>query len=469
MSISRILRSSALMGGAQVVVLLSGFARTKLIALVLGASGVGLAGIFNSFSGSISSLAGWGLGASGVRLVASATDQEKDSRTAAVRRLGWILSLVGLIMALLLFWPIGWWTFDSNEYAMELAIVGMSVPCLIAAGAWAALLQANGRIGSLAKVQIIGALAGMLVGLPLIYACGSVGIAISILLAAASPAVLLWMSARKHCAQGNETVADTGDIMALVSLGGALMLVGWVSQLSTYLVRMAIIRMEGLDAAGYYHAAFAISGSLPGFVFAAMGADFFPRVAAADGEENALRTTEKQIMVGLILATPLIGILLLFGDQIVALLFAESFFPANKPLVWLTWGVFVRLIAWPLGYWMIARSSSKAVVAIECGAALTLVLSQSWLTSVAGLTGTGAGFFLGYVLYAIVLGIFARYKSGRWLSKRCGLYMMVTTTILACGQLAVHDSKIFSAKAAWIALLTLWSVASYSMLKRYED
>lgn len=469
MSVSRILRSSALMGGAQVVVLLAGFARTKLIALVLGASGVGLAGVFNSFSGSISSLAGWGLGTSGVRVIASATGKEKELRTAAVRRLGWILSLIGLVVACILFWPVGWWTFNSNEYVMELAIVGMSVPCLIAAGAWTALLQANGKIGSLAKVQIIGALAGMLVGLPLIYFYGSVGIAVSIFLAAAWPAVLLWMSARKHCTQGSELVADKGDIMTLVSLGGALMLVGWVSQLSTYLVRMAIVRMEGLDAAGYYHAAFAISGSLPGFVFAAMGADFFPRVAAADGEESALRTTEKQIMVGLILATPLIGILLLFGDQIVTLLFAESFFPANKPLVWLTWGIFIRLIAWPLGYWMIARSSSKVVVAIECGAALALVLSQSWLTSVAGLTGAGAGFFLGYVLYAIALGIFARYKSGRWLSKRCAMFMLATTTILACGQLALHDSKIFSAKAAWIAVLALWSAASYAMMKRHED
>ena len=67
MSFARILRTSALMGGAQVVVLLVGFARTKIIALVLGAQGVGLIGIFNAFSGNVSTLAGWGLGTSGVR------------------------------------------------------------------------------------------------------------------------------------------------------------------------------------------------------------------------------------------------------------------------------------------------------------------------------------------------------------------------------------------------------------------
>jgi PST family polysaccharide transporter len=469
MSFARILRSSALMGGAQVIVLLVGFARTKMIALVLGASGVGLAGIFNSFSGSINSFAGWGLGTSGVRLIASSTEREKALKSAAVRQLGWLLSLVGMMLALALLWPVGWWTFDSNEYVLELAIVGMSVPCLIAAGAWTALLQANGKIGSLAKVQIMGALAGMLVGLPLIYLYGSVGIAISIFLAAAWPAALLWRSALKHCPPGKEFIADGADIRALMTLGGALMLVGWVSQLSTYLVRMAIIRMEGLDAAGYYHAAFAISGSLPGFVFAAMGADFFPRVAAADSEENALLTTERQIVVGLILATPLVGVLLLFGDEIVALLFAESFFPANQPLAWLTWGIFFRLIAWPLGYWMIARSSSKAVAVIECGAAITLVVLQTWLTGVSGLAGAGAGFLLGYILYAVSLAFFVRYKAGRWLSRRCVMFTLATTMILAAGQFALHDTSKFYAKAVLIGALVLWSIGSYAIMKKHED
>ena len=49
MSFARILRSSALMGGAQIIVLAAAFVRAKAIALILGASGVGLIGIFNAF------------------------------------------------------------------------------------------------------------------------------------------------------------------------------------------------------------------------------------------------------------------------------------------------------------------------------------------------------------------------------------------------------------------------------------
>ena len=174
MSFARILRSSALMGGAQVVVLVAGFVRAKVIALILGASGVGLIGIFNAFSGNVATFAGWGLGTSGVRLIAGASEEEKPAKIAAVRRMGWALSLLGLALALLLFWPIGSATFASSQYATEMAIVACAVPCIIASSAWSALLQASGKVASLAKVQIAGALAGLLIGLPAVFLWGTI-------------------------------------------------------------------------------------------------------------------------------------------------------------------------------------------------------------------------------------------------------------------------------------------------------
>jgi antigen flippase len=81
MPFARILRSSALMGGAQVVVLAAGFVRAKATALILGASGIGLIGIFNGYSGNIATIAGWGLGTSGVRLIAGASEEKSQPRS----------------------------------------------------------------------------------------------------------------------------------------------------------------------------------------------------------------------------------------------------------------------------------------------------------------------------------------------------------------------------------------------------
>ncbi len=469
MSFARILRSSALMGGAQVVGLASGFLRTKVIALVLGPAGVGLAGLFNTYSGNISALAGWGLGTSGVRLVAGAPEEEKPKAQAAVRRMGWFLSLIGLALGCLLFWPATRLTFGSSEYAFEMAIVALAVPCLIASGTWSALLQADGRVESLAKVQVVGATVGTVLGLPLIYLYGSTGVALAILLAAALPAALLWRAERTHCWSPSHGSVERPHLDALVKIGGALMVVGWASQLSTYLVRMAIVRLEGIEAAGLYQAAYSIAGSLPGFVFAAMGADFFPRVASTASEEEALKTTEKQIVASVILAAPLIGIILLFDQEILELLFTDSFRPAAAPLVWLTWGIYIRLLAWPFGFWMLAKGKPSVLIGFETGAAVVMVALQICMTQEAGLFGAGAGFFVTYVLYAMALLILSRVKAGRWLAPRPALFFVATASLLAACQLISCLMPGITAKACLTAALMIWSASAFSIFKKNED
>jgi PST family polysaccharide transporter len=403
MPFARILRSSALMGGAQAVVLAAGFVRAKAIALILGASGIGLIGIFNGFSGNIATFAGWGLGTSGVRLIAGASEEEKPAKVAAVRRMGWALSLLGLALGLLTFWPVGAATFTAGQYAIEMAIVALAVPCVIASSGWSAVLQASGKIASLAKVQIVGAMAGLVLGLPAIYFWGTIGIAVSIFFAAAVPAVVLWRAARAERPSSVASTVEAADLQQLVKLGGALMIVGWLGQLSAYLVRLAILRQEGLDAAGYYQAAYAISGSLPGFVFAAMGADFLPRVAAAKDEAEARSITEKQILAGLLLGVPLIVALLTLGELSIRLLYADTFDAAIPLLAWMAWGVFARLVAWPLGFWMMARRSPRAFIVVEGAACLISLALPVFLMGRMGLVGTAVGFFWAAILYAVLL------------------------------------------------------------------
>jgi antigen flippase len=435
MSFARILRSSALMGGAQVVVLFAAFVRAKIIAIIFGAAGVGLIGIFNAFSGNISAFAGWGLGTSGVRLIAGATAEEKPAKIAAVRRMGWTLSLLGLVLALLIFWPVGLVTFNSAQYAAEMAIVALAVPCVIASSAWSAVLQASGKVASLAKVQIAGALAGLLIGLPAIYFWGTKGIALSILLAAAVSAFVLWRAACKEQATGMAATAASVDLRNLVTLGGALMVVGWLGQLSAYLVRLAIVRQEGLEAAGFYQAAFAIAGSLPGFVFAAMGADFFPRVAAAKDDKEAIGVTQVQIQACLLLGVPLIALLLMFGDISIRALYARGLDPAAVLLPWMAWAVFMRVVSWPLGFWLIARGKPSLVVGLEAASNFVLILVSILLTQVTGVVGAAAATFIAALIYLLILAFVAHRKAGGISDRRTWMGILLATLSLGIAHL----------------------------------
>jgi PST family polysaccharide transporter len=463
MSFARILRSSALMGGAQVVVLAAGFVRAKAIALILGASGVGLIGIFNAFSGNVSAFAGWGLGTSGVRLIAGATEEEKPTKVAAVRRMGWMLSLLGLALGLLVFWPTARLTFASSEYATEMAIVALAVPCLIASSAWSAILQASGKISSLAKVQIAGALTGLLLGLPAIYFWGTIGIALSIMLASAVPAIVLWRTARSEVAAGSLVQVEGADLRQLFKLGGALMVVGWLGQLSAYAVRFAIVRQEGLDAAGYYQAAYAISGSLPGFIFAAMGADFLPRVAAAKDEAEARVATEHQIQAGLLMGTPLVVVLLSLGDLCLRLLYADGFAAALPLLAWMTWGVFLRLFAWPMAFWLLARGSNRTMIGIEGLSALLMTVLAVALLGSFGLVGCAMGFAYGQALYAVLLVLVARRRSGAWIGARTWGWTILSAAVCVTAQAFAAARP--SGLAAFVPAILSVAVAGFLYLR----
>lgn len=417
MAFARILRSSALMGGASVATLAAGFVRAKAIAWFAGPAGVGLMGICAGFSGNVATFAGWGLGTSGVRAIAGAEAAARPGKIAAVRAFGRLLAWLGATLTLALFWPVGWATFGSSEYALDLLIGGLAAPLVIATAMWTAILQAQGRLRQLAWTQVATAVGGLALGLPLIAWGGLHGIAPCLLLAAALPAFFTWRQARAAAPPAEAPPAARAEIAALVRLGGALMVVGLLSQLAAYAVRLLLIRQLGLEAAGNYQAALSIAGSLPGFVFAAMGTDFFPRVAAARDEAEAKELVEKQIQAGLLLALPLLALLLTMGRTCIHLLYKDDpqFDGAVLVLGWMIWGVFLRVLAWPMGFWLLARGSAWAVIVVEGIASLIMGLLPWVFIARHGLVGAGMAFFYGYLSYLALMLLIARRRAGVWL------------------------------------------------------
>jgi PST family polysaccharide transporter len=219
------------------------------------------------------------------------------------------------------------------------------------------------------------------------------------------------------------------------------MVVGLLSQLSAYLARWIVLREFGLVAAGHYQAALAIASSLPGFVFAAMATDFFPRVAAAKDETEARALVEKQIQAGLLLALPLLAALLTMGRVCIHWLYtADQFDPAIPLLAWMVWGVFFRLISWPMGFWLQARGSNRSVLIIELVSNLILGLLPLALIGTFGLSGAAIAFAAGYVAYAVLMTLVMRWRTGHWIGARTWAWAVLAGAALAAAQWSVASA-----------------------------
>ena len=100
----QILKATGVVGGAQIISILIRIIRVKVIAVLLGPAGVGIAGLYQSTITLVQNATSLGLGFSAVRDVAEADgtgDQRRVGRTITIlRRWVWLTGLLGMAVLL---------------------------------------------------------------------------------------------------------------------------------------------------------------------------------------------------------------------------------------------------------------------------------------------------------------------------------------------------------------------------------
>ena len=195
----------------------------------------------------------------------------------------------------------------------------------------------------------------------------------------------------------------------LIRLGIVLMLSGLLSSGSLLVARSLVVQRLGMDANGYFQAAWGITMTYLGFVLGAMGTDFFPRLSAAIHDRGAAnRMVNDQAEVAILIAGPIVLGMLSFAPSIVSLLYSSRFDPAIPVFRWQLFGNLFKVMSWPLGFILLARGASFHYFATE------LIWNGVFLGAVwlgldrYGLSVTGAGFLLAYVVYFIAVWVIAR-------------------------------------------------------------
>lgn len=122
-----IFRSSAIIGGATVINIVIGIVKVKVLAVLLGPAGVGLMGLYQNIVGLASTLAGCGLGNSGVRQLAASAGEE--ATLAIVRRALWLANLVLGLAGMALLWllrePVAQWVFGDATHVGDVGWLGL--------------------------------------------------------------------------------------------------------------------------------------------------------------------------------------------------------------------------------------------------------------------------------------------------------------------------------------------------------
>lgn len=442
-SYGQILKSSALIGGSSVLTILIGIVRTKAMAVLLGPAGFGLMGLYGSIIDLALAVASMGIGSSGVRQIAESVSTGNETRIArtviVLRRTTVLLGVMGAVLVMVFSAPLSTLTFGSDQHTGAVALLGLAVFFRAVSAGQGALIQGMRRIADLAKMGVWGALLGALLSIVLVYFLGEQGVAPSLVAAAAMGLVISWVYSRKvkieYPAMKRAEVRQ--EAVSLLKLGFAFMVSGILMMGATYAVRAIVLRLDGLDAAGFYSAAWTLGGLYVGIILQAMGADFYPRlVGAAEDHNQCNRLVNEQMQVSLLLAGPGVLATLTFAPLVILLFYSPKFYEAVEVLRWICLGIALRVITWPIGFIIVAKNRQ----AIFLGTEVVWIVVNVGLTWICvkffGVNGAGMAFFGSYVFHGLMIYPVVRWLSGfHWSSvnRRIGLFFVSSITVVFCG------------------------------------
>ncbi len=414
-SYGQILKSSSIIGGAQGINYVIGLVRTKVVAVLLGPSGVGLVGLYMSIISLVQSIAQMGIDQSGVREVADAAGSGNSERIAStvktLRRVCWATGVTGWLLTIALARPLAQWTFGSSEHVWAVAILGCVILLEAVAGGQRALLQGVRRIGDLARLQVASA------GLTTIMAIGIYAglrergiVPVIILTSVIQLACSWWFAQRVKVASINQPWAETWrNSRHLFKLGAALMYGMLLVSVVGLAIRALVVRNLDLNAAGIYQAAWALSGIFAGFVLQAMGTDFYPRLTGVAQDNVAVnRLVNEQIEVGMVLALPGIVGGIAFAPWLMHLLYSAKFVAAADILPWFVIGVFGQVVCWPIGIIQTAKAATGWLYFGRTFGAIVQFLSAWVLLRLWGLLGVAVGFAVYVCIIGLVDALIAR-------------------------------------------------------------
>lgn len=403
-----------LIGSAQVVNILLLIFRVKVVAVLLGPSGVGLLSIYNSALDFGKQTAGLGIGSSGVREIASS--RGKEATLSRVRRVLFAAHLVQGALAMAAVWllraPIATWLFGDIARATEVGLIGIGILLALLGTAQTTLLQGLRRITDLGRVTVLAAFTGTVIGLAAVWVQGEGGLIWFILVQPLATVLVALHYTRRlpKPTVAGLSVTETWEIWKpMAKLGAAFMLGGLATTATLLLVRGRISQELGLDAAGHFAAAWGITMTYVGFLLGAMGADYYPRlVEVIHDKVAAVRLMNDQAQLGLAIGGPVLLLLIGLAPWVITLLYSTEFEPAVALLQWQTVGNVFKLASWALGFSIAASARGKTFLFVQLNFNV-LFLLMLWPTlETFGIQAAGPAFTIAYGLHFCLLYILAR-------------------------------------------------------------
>lgn len=413
----KVLKTIGVFSGAESFGIICSVVKMKLVALWLGATGVGLFGIFNNSLETISILTGLGLRQSGVRAVARHSGDAGVLRRMVRSLRGWC-ALSGGLGALVVCAIAPWLSlffFGNYDYWWQFMILAAALLFNALTGGEQAILQGTQKLKRLAKSSVGGSAFGLAVSIPMFRFMGDRSVVFSILAYSIGLFIFLCLFRDKDLKYEVPRRTDLREGREFAKLGGYMAIASFATNVAQMLFLSWLNRDSSTAEVGYYQAGNVLVFRYTSLIFGAVGLEFYPRMAAQSQSAHRMSLfVSHEIGLLLKIFTPLLILFIVCRRWIVELLYAPEF---EVVIPFITIGIFtviLRSISACMAYTIIAKGDGRTYLLTETldaaiGLTLNILLYKAF-----GLLGLGVAQVAWYGLYTLMVGAvyFFRYRMG---------------------------------------------------------
>ncbi len=405
----QIFKATSLFGGVQVFQIIITILRGKAVAFLLGPAGMGINGLLNSSIQFIQSLSSLGLPQSAIKdIAASSNDVGKQIKTYSVfRKLIIITAFLGFLIAFLGASWISQYTFDNQDYTWAYRFIAFTFLFSAITGGVYTALRGKRELKKLASANILGAVLGLILAVPMYYFYGIEGIVPALLLVAFGTFLIAMYY--KHRYLNLEIIpisyrSALKEGLPMIKLGLSMSATTLLASGVAFLTLAFISNYGELNDVGLYSAAQTITASYVGMIFTAMSTDYFPRLSESFNKPGTEwhQVVNQQTKVVLLLLVPLAFLLISTAPYLIRLLLSPEFLDSTNYIAAALLGVLLKAPVWSMGYVIIASGKARLFLVLE----VVAILMQLSLTLFGyynyGLLGMGFGFSASYLISLVI-------------------------------------------------------------------
>ena len=452
-SYSHVLKYTGVFGGVQGLNVLIGLVRNKIVAVLLGPGGMGLVSLFTTTISFISQATHLGISFSAVRHISELYDHGDEAQTAHFVKVvrGWSLltALIGMLVCIVIGPFLSNTTFSWGDHSLHFILLAPAVGMIAITGGETAILKGQRRLGALALVQIIAALASLVISIPVYYFFWQAGIVpVIVLMAFVTMCATLYYSLRLYPLHLSGARGILGEGMEMVRLGVAFTVAGIVGSTAEMVIRSYLNVVGDLDVLGLYNAGYMLTITYAGMVFSAMETDYFPRLSAVNRDIEATNyTVNRQMEVSLLIISPMLTALIVFLPVLIPLMFSNEFMPVIAMAQVSALAMFFKVLTLPVAYITLARGKSLVYLFLETSYFVVFVLLIIYGYEHWGLIGTGIAITVAHVFDYIMINGVAYWLYGYKMSSAVIRYGAIHILI---GLLAYFTTITVDGYAYWV-------------------